>query len=177
MSERIVPRLPVDARFDALFRSQFDRVVHTLRRLGVFERDLEDSAHDVFALVYRKLDTYDPSRPVGPWVLGFAVRVAADYRVRARYRREVLDERIDESFAVTETPGDDESRRLVLAALEQLEEGRRTIFVLHHLQECSIPEISTLLGVPVNTAYSRLRLAREDFRRAVQRLRRREEAP
>ena len=39
---------------------------HTLRRLGVRQRDLADVTHDVFVTVYRRLDSYDPARPLRP---------------------------------------------------------------------------------------------------------------
>jgi RNA polymerase sigma-70 factor (ECF subfamily) len=38
---------------------------------------------------------------------------------------------------------------------------------MHDLEEYTMPEIAHVLGVPLNTAYSRLRLARADFRRAL----------
>ena len=46
------------------------------------------------------------------------------------------------------------------------------MFVLMELEELSAPEVSEALGVPLNTVYSRLRLARADFERAVAKHRR-----
>jgi RNA polymerase sigma-70 factor (ECF subfamily) len=43
------------------------------------------------------------------------------------------------------------------------------VFVLAELEQMSAPEIATLLGVPLNTVYSRLRLARLEFSKAVMR--------
>ena len=70
-----------DAIFTGLFAAEFDYVWASLRRLGVNERDVEDIAHDVFLHVYRKLGSYDPKRPVRPWLFGFAYRAASDYRL------------------------------------------------------------------------------------------------
>jgi len=44
------------------------------------------------------------------------------------------------------------------------------VFVLFELEEMSGEDIATLLDVPVGTVRSRLRLARESFRREVKRL-------
>src|SRR6187401_472416 len=71
--------------FDALFREQFGYVWHSLRRLGVAERDLEDLTQQIFLDVYRKLDTFHPNQPVRPWLFGFALRVASNYRRLARH--------------------------------------------------------------------------------------------
>lgn len=42
---------------------------------------------------------------------------------------------------------------------------KRTVFVLHELEDLTTEEIADVLGVSVDTAKSRLRHAREDFER------------
>jgi hypothetical protein len=59
---------------------------------------------------------------------------------------------------------------LVLRALSRMPERQRTILVMHDLDELSMPEIAGLLQVPLFTGYSRLRLARQSFARAVRSL-------
>jgi RNA polymerase sigma-70 factor (ECF subfamily) len=41
--------------------------------------------------------------------------------------------------------------------------------VLVELEELTVPEIAGLLGVPVNTVYSRLRAGRQEFNEALAR--------
>jgi RNA polymerase sigma-70 factor (ECF subfamily) len=48
--------------------------------------------------------------------------------------------------------------------------NRRAVFVMADIDGVAVPEIAQALAIPVNTAYSRLRLAREDFREAAARL-------
>ncbi len=50
-------------------------------------------------------------------------------------------------------------------------ESRRAVFVMHELDGISMPDIVQALEIPLNTGYSRLRLARGEFTAAVQRLR------
>jgi RNA polymerase sigma-70 factor (ECF subfamily) len=169
--------------FPALFDAEFSYVWMTLRRLGVRPADLEDVTHDVFVQVYRRLDDFDPARPVRPWLFAFAFRVASDYRRLARNKREVLADDDRESgsrlgvAAIAKTPAPDaallraESHALVHEALDALEPERRAVFVLHELDECPIPEVARVLGIPVNTAYTRLRAARDEFSAAIKRLR------
>jgi RNA polymerase sigma-70 factor (ECF subfamily) len=165
---------PEDLDFQTIFASQFQYVWGALRRLGIPPRDLEDVTHDVFLRVYRRRHQYDPARPVRPWLFAFAFRVASDYRRLARHRREVL-EPASESADPKPTAVDELLRAEMLstgyAALETLEFGRRAVFILYELDGCSMQEIAVALGIPVNTAYSRLRLAREQFQASLARMR------
>jgi RNA polymerase sigma-70 factor, ECF subfamily len=160
--------------FTAIFDRHFDYVWFTLRRFGVAARDLDDLAHDVFIQVYQHLDKYDPSRPLRPWLFGFAYRLASDYRRLARHRRETLDEPcdgIDGAPSAAERVASRQTLDLVWTALEQLDLDRRAILILHDVEGHSIPEVASALDIPLNTAYSRLRLARDQFAKNVHRLR------
>jgi RNA polymerase sigma-70 factor, ECF subfamily len=161
--------------FQDIFQKELPYVWSTLRRLGVPERDLEDVAHDVFLEVHRKFEQFDPRRALRPWLFGFAFRVASSYRRLARNRREILGE---VEPRAQHTP--DELERLLRAealevgyrALSALELDRRAVFILHELDDTPMPEVAMALSLPLNTAYSRLRLARADFQKQVRRLER-----
>ena len=161
--------------FRAIFESKFEYVWNTLRRLGVREADLKDQTQEVFLTVHQLLEDYDSARPLNPWLFGIAYRYAARYRALARNKREVY---VDPSDTPAEQPSpetkasDSEARALVMLAIEQIDLPRRAVFVMAEIDGCAVPEIAGTLGIPLNTAYSRLRLAREDFAAAVTRLRR-----
>jgi RNA polymerase sigma-70 factor (ECF subfamily) len=53
--------------------------------------------------------------------------------------------------------------------LDGLDERKREVFVLSEILEMNGREIAETLGVPMNTVYSRLRVAREEFDKAAQR--------
>jgi RNA polymerase sigma-70 factor (ECF subfamily) len=137
----------------------------TLRRLGAPLPDLEDLAHDVFMVVHRHLGDYDPARPLRPWLFGIALRVVSDFRRLQRNLREVPGERV-EPVDGAPTPHErmegTEARSLLMKALDALDLDRRAVFVMHELDEVPVPEIASALSIPLNTAYSRLRLARAD---------------
>lgn len=157
--------------FEAIYRDHFRHVWHTLRRLGVVERDLEDAAHEVFVVVHRRLEDYDPRRPLKPWVTGIAYRVASDERRRARHRREVFShegwDARDKGDGPEEHLAATRARALVQAALSELPLDQRAAVVMHDLDGLSIPDIAHELGIPLNTMYSRLRLGRRKFTAAV----------
>jgi RNA polymerase sigma-70 factor (ECF subfamily) len=167
--------------FRAVFEAELSYVFNTLCRLGVRPADVEDLTHEVFIAVHGALSAYDPARPLRPWLFGIAFRVASDYRRRARFTREV--QRDGEGDVADATPGADErlaseqARRLLLEALDALDAGRRAVVVMHDIDGCSIPEVAEAMSIPLNTAYSRLRLGREQLKAAVKRIRLRQGEP
>jgi RNA polymerase sigma-70 factor (ECF subfamily) len=167
-----------DRLFRELFGGQLDYVHRSLRRLGVAARDLEDLTHDTFVIVYRKLESFDRARSLRPWLFAIAARVAADYRRLARHRVEHIDSTF-EGIAATSSPdaqlalGD--AQALLMRALEGVAEERRAVLVMADFDDFSVPEIAEALELPLNTAYSRLRLARQELAAAVARMRARGE--
>ncbi len=156
-----------------LFLMHADYVWTSLRRLGIPEADLEDLTHEVFLQVHARLADYDPARPAKPWLFGFAFRIASQYRRRAHRRYETHGEpdvARDPAPPADEKLAADDDRRLVLAALEGIDLDRRAVFVLFEIDREPMDRIAASLGIPVNTAYSRLRVARDEFRAAVRRI-------
>jgi RNA polymerase sigma-70 factor (ECF subfamily) len=163
----------VPVHFPSVFHQEFAWVWRTLRRLGVREADVEDLVHDVFVVFHRTLDQYDPARPLRAWLFGIAFRVASDHRRRATHRRELLvdtEEPPDSKPTAEAALGRARAGALVLEALAALPEERRAVFVLCELDELGMPEVAATLGIPLNTGYSRLRIARREFTDAVRRI-------
>jgi RNA polymerase sigma-70 factor, ECF subfamily len=167
---------PETPSLQSIFNDNLTYVWNALRRLGVPAADAEDVTHEVFLIVHRQLHQYEPSRPLRPWLLGICARAASDYRRLARHRREVPEagrETPDQS-----TPADTqlEHRQAVLLvnqALDSLSLEQRTVLVMHDLEEIAMPTVVEALGIPLNTGYSRLRLARQAFAQAVNKLQQR----
>jgi RNA polymerase sigma-70 factor (ECF subfamily) len=169
---------PGTVDFPSLYKQEFGYAWRVLRRLGVRERDLPDLAHDLFVVVYRHLGDYDPSRPVRPWLFGIAFRVVSDYRRSARVVRETLGDApdvVDRAPPADEQIAERQAREHVMRVLDALDLDRRAVLVMHDLEGHPVPEIAAALAIPVATAYSRLRLAREDLAAAIKRFRAREE--
>ena len=165
--------------FRTLCERELRYVWTTLRRLGVWEPDLPDLTQEVFIVVHQLLEDYDPSRPLKPWLFGIAYRIALRYRALARHRREVLGAETAEATAPDPLPDEalarSQERALVRSAIERIDVHRRAVFVLSDLDGVPVPEVAATLGLPLNTAYSRLRRAREEFGHAVAELRQKEE--
>jgi RNA polymerase sigma-70 factor (ECF subfamily) len=155
-----------------VYQREVDYLLGSLRRLGVPYRDIEDVAHEVFLVMHRRWDDYDRLRPLRPWLFGIAFRVASTHRRRGA--REVLSDEAAEAedFA----PGPDEAasagetRSLLLKALSHVPLERRAVLVMHDVDEMPMREIAEQLGLPLFTAYSRLRKARKELDAALVRL-------
>lgn len=176
------PAAPHD--FAGVYDEHVRFVWRTLRRLGVREPDCDDAVQDVFLVVHRKLGGFRPEAPVKHWLFRLASSVARDYR-RSRRRKDprqhgLIPVSTDDELADVRqrTPVEAAERtaaaRLINQLLEQLDEAKREVFVLADLEQMTAPEIATLLELPLNTVYSRLRRARSDFEEALMRHRAKE---
>ena len=74
------------ACFDALMTPWRPRLVAALRGRVAGHADAEDVAQQAMLRAWEKRETFDTSRPLGPWLLTIAYRLAADTR-RAAGRR------------------------------------------------------------------------------------------
>ena len=153
----------LSSAFRSLFESEFGNVCRSLRRLGVHEADLADVAQELFVAVHRRIGELDPARPPRPWLFSFSLRFAANYRRLARNRAP----HVDADVRADPADANGEARDLVLRVLADLDFDRRTVLVMHDLEGFGAPEIAEITKAPLNTVYSRLRLAREDFREAA----------
>jgi RNA polymerase sigma-70 factor, ECF subfamily len=169
------------AAIEQIYREHFPFVWKSLHRLGVPDRDLSDAAQDVFMIAYRKLDGFEGRSKMTTWLYGIALRVASDRRRSATARREVLDSAPGATLADVSTDVSGlierrQARRLLEAILDELPLEQRAVFTAFELDQMSGEQIAELLAIPLGTVWSRLRLARETFRRSIHRLRARERA-
>lgn len=149
-----------------VYRTERAVVCSLLRKLGVREPDVGDLAADVFLTAHRRWDEYDPARPLRPWLLGIAVRVASDARRLARHRREVPDddatvEPVDDAPLPDDAVESKRAGERLARALANLDPEARALVVEADAFAVPVPETAKALGLNLNTAYARLRRARE----------------
>lgn len=152
--------------FEEVYTTHFAFVWRTLRAFGVPEAGLEDAAQDVFVVVHRRLPEFEGRSAVTTWLFAIARRVACAHR-RKLGRTESLDE---EPAGTTDTFAAFSRARAaatVTEILDAMDEDKRIVFALVELEQLSVPEVARMLDLNLNTAYSRLRLARHAFELAV----------
>lgn len=145
-----------------LYAAEARRVWRMLRRLGVSEAAVEDAVQDVFLTAHQSLKRFEGRAQPSTWLLGIAVRVAANVR-RSTQRRGVLGvggPATEPEEAADEALQQQRDLRELEQVLSRLPDEQREVVVLMDLEQLPGPEVAEALGLKVNTVYSRLRLGR-----------------
>ena len=152
--------------FDEVYAAHFAFVWRVLRTFGVPDAALEDAAQDVFVVVHRRLPEWEGRAQITTWLFAIARRVAQAQR-RKDGRTDPLDEEPvghADTFAAFSRA---QAAATVMSILDTMDEDKRVVFALVELEQMSVPEVARMLDLNLNTAYSRLRLARHAFELAV----------
>jgi RNA polymerase sigma-70 factor (ECF subfamily) len=177
-ADRARAPLGIALSFEEIYRDHFAFVWRSAKRLGVGEASLDDVVQEVFVVVHRRLTDFEGRSSLRTWLFGITLRIARDHR-RSAARKQVGGA-VDPDAVGTLSAGPSESAeraeavRLLHALLDELDDDRREIFVMTELEQLPIPEVAQALGLNVNTAYARLRAARQAFEAALARHRARD---
>jgi RNA polymerase sigma-70 factor (ECF subfamily) len=154
--------------FDDVYSQHVAFVWRVLRTFGVSDAQLEDAVQDVFVVVHRRLREWEGRAAMTTWLFAIARRVASAHRRRKDGDR-------TETMTIEPAGGADtfaemsraQAAATVMSILERMDEDKRIVFALVELEQLSVPEVARMLELNLNTAYSRLRLARAAFELAV----------
>jgi RNA polymerase sigma-70 factor (ECF subfamily) len=156
--------------FDEVYAAHAPFVWRILRTLGVPPAGIEDAVQDVFVVVHRRLPEFEGRAAITTWLFAIARRVAGAHRRKASSRTEEL---VDEPAGSADTFASvsrAQAAATVTAILDGMDEDKRLVFALVELEQLSVPEVAKMLDLNLNTAYSRLRLARQAFEQAAKRV-------
>ncbi len=162
--------------FQAVYAEYFRFVWRCTRRLGVPHEALDDVVQEVFIAIHRRLHTLEQQDSLRSWIYAVVRKTAGTYH-RSRKRRtaffawEPIHD--DTPSSLQRSPLDhavtNADVALLSRLLTQLDPPKREVLMLAELEEMAVPEIAAGLGIPLNTAYSRLRVARQEFQEALAR--------
>jgi RNA polymerase sigma-70 factor (ECF subfamily) len=164
MAKEDMPPVRATPAFPRVFEENVSFVWRVLEHHGVRGSELEDATQEVFIVVARKLDDLDDGVSVRSWLYGIARRVASSQRRRAHVRREQLTDEPPASVDAARQHDDAERREalgLLQTVLERLPEEQRMAFVLREVEQLTIQEVADAMGCPLQTAYSRVRVAKD----------------
>ena len=156
-------------RLRSVVEDHYDFVWRSLRRLGVPQADVDDAAQRVLLVASARLADIVVGKERA-FLFATATHEAAHARRTHARRREDGDD----ALAALEADGPDgastdeaidqlRARAMLDRLLDEMPMELRAPFVLFEIEELSTPEIAELLDLPLGTAASRLRRAREDF--------------
>jgi RNA polymerase sigma-70 factor, ECF subfamily len=156
------------ARLERMFNEHHDFIWRLLRRLGLNTGGADDAAQHVFLVAAERiLDIKIGSER--SFLFGTALRVARSQN--RTDRRWVLEEDMDVRRAEGARPEERIDHQRAVDLMGRILDGMtldlRTVFILSELEGMTMPEVAALVEIPVGTAASRLRRAREAFRTAA----------
>jgi len=158
------------AAYEALLRAILPLLRRIARRRIAIPAEAEDAVQDALLTIHQLRHTYDPTRPIRPWLAAIAERRAVD-RLRRHGRRAGREAPIGEvgetlAASAANTGEDRVAAAELRAAVADLPEAQRTALALAKLEDLPLAEASARSGMSVGA----LKVATH---RAVRTLRRR----
>lgn len=124
--------------------------------------DAEDACQEVFVRVHGSFSTYDPTRPLGPWIARITYNVCLK-RLGTRAPRNLEEGDLclpDPDPGPEELVATAQSAMNLDAAMATLSAQDQALLVLRYREGLSDSEVSRSTGMPVNTIKTRLFRAR-----------------
>jgi len=161
--------------FRELFQAYAPRVKSYMMRQGADPNTAEELAQETLLTVWRKAALYSGEKgSATTWIFTIARNLRID-RLRKEVAWQPLPE--DANEEASDDPGPDEEvaarerRERVQKVLQSLPPDQSEVVVLSYVEGLSHSEIAERLGLPIGTVKSRMRLAYEKMREAVEDLR------
>jgi RNA polymerase sigma-70 factor, ECF subfamily len=150
------------AAFAALFTRFAPRVKAYLLRLGLDDASAEEQAQEVLLTIWRKAVQFDPARATAAaWIFTIARNLRID-AARRTQRTPLMPDPVDAPSPVPAADAvlaaEDRSAR-VRAALAALPAEQADVIRLAFFDDRPHADIERVLGIPLGTVKSRLRLA------------------
>jgi RNA polymerase sigma-70 factor (ECF subfamily) len=174
--------------FEQVYEDNLAYVWRAAHRLGIDRADTDDVVQEVFLVAHRRLAEFEGRSSVKTWLFKILLHIVRHHhRTRARKPdQRGCDQRQGQGQGPRDDCPDDidalcddhgqgpveaaeraDAVRILDSLLGQLDSGKREVFVLAEIEQLSSVEIADILDLNVNTVYSRLRSARQDFQRVL----------
>ena len=161
--------------FRKLFELYGPRVKSYMMRQGADSTTAEDLAQETLLTVWRKAQLYsDEKGSATTWIFTIARNLRID-RLRREVSWQPLPENRDEEASDAPDPEEEvtekERRDKVRAVLATLPPDQSEVVTLSYVEGLSHSEIAERLGLPLGTVKSRMRLAYQKVKEAVEDIR------
>jgi RNA polymerase sigma-70 factor (ECF subfamily) len=163
------------AAFEELYRVHSGRVYALCLRMSADPGRAEELTQEVFLRAWKGLATFRGEAAFSTWLHRLAVNVVLAERrsTGKRWERMIGTDDIEPFEAATlerrAGPGPEGIGLDLEAAIGELPEGARTVFVLYEIEGYRHQEIAAVTGTAVGTSKAQLHRARKLLREALQR--------
>ena len=136
---------------------------------------MDDLVQEVFIVIHAKLESLERPEALYSWIYGVVRRTASNYRraLRTQQAAGIFQDAVGEAESQEPTPFErlrtNADLELLASLIAELDQPKREVFELIEIDELTVPQAAEVLEIPLNTAYSRLRAARQAFEAAVAR--------
>ncbi|MBN1757006.1 MAG: sigma-70 family RNA polymerase sigma factor [Chitinispirillaceae bacterium] len=165
-----------NSAFSRLFYEYKDMVYRVVYRLLGNTEETGDAVQQTFIELFKSLPGYEGKSKFSTWLYRIAVNVSIQYFRKHRIQHRDQDHYIDpETMASTPSVTDPsmerkELRRKIEEALASINIRKRTVVVLHDIENRTMEEISEIINVPVGTIKSRLFYGRDELKKKLEKL-------
>lgn len=165
------------ALFEVLMRRHNERIFRAARAIVRDDREAEDVMQQAYVNAYAHLGQFDGRAAFSTWLTRITVNEAlARARRRGRYRQLDTDEaETGDLFMDRESIMDPERlayagevRRLLEAAVDDLPDGAREVFMLRQIEGLSTAETAACLGLTEDVVKTRFSRARASLRASLE---------
>ncbi len=167
--------------FAVLMRRYNRRLYRTARAILKDDAAAEDALQEAYIAAYRHIGDFRGDAAIATWLTRIVVNQALQALRKTKRERVVIlfEEAADEQHvteAVNDSPAPGtpettmlraEMRRLIERKIDALPDGYRTVFMLREVEDMTVEETATALGIPPATVRSRLFRARARLREAL----------
>lgn len=164
---------------------RYERPLYNFILRSVRRRDLADELlQDVFMKVVQRSADFKGSSKLSTWLYTIARNLCIDHSRKMVFRRHksldspsrsgdeegptLLERTANEELGADRHAIANDLSVRITAAVEELPEEQREVFLMRQVQGLAFKEIADVIGVPENTVKSRMRYALERLQRALE---------
>ncbi len=159
--------------FSSLFYTYKEMVYRVVYRLLGNSEETNDAVQQTFIEVYKSLPGYAGKSKFTTWLYRIAVNVSIQF-----FRKRCINDKMQPLNPELYTDNVDSGHHLekkelqkqIEQALRSMHIRKRTVLILHDMENRTMEEISEIIGVPVGTIKSRLFYGREELKKKLEKL-------
>lgn len=156
------------AAWEELVRMWDGRLYYFIRRLIRHDADAFDVLQKTWLRIMRGLPSLDDPQKLVPWLYRIARNTTYSHAKMHDSAHDLLSDRDDELTDTASIRTEFEDAEQVHRGLESLTVPHREVLTLAFLEEMSVEDVATVLGIPPGTVKSRMHFAKRALRVAIE---------